>query len=370
MAAAGCGSRGHLNDDWFRGVVDSASAAPDAAGPTGYTTVTHYGPGIGGLNTCQLGRVDDLGAGGDVEPIGPIYDNGSDGCPWDLAVRDESDGQARLWAVVQPFDELMATAASTSTAPSALGHPLGALNPDATIAADDGSVLVTIDPTTGVRTTVGPLGFASLYGGLAFDVTGTLWYYAQNLDPECLPGEDSVPFGVGQCLYRLDLETGAAQLAAQGPAYLTTAGVQTWVTNAGMASTCDDVLANVWRIDGAVNVTGLNHVNTATGDLSPLPNDYGATAAAFGMGGIEHGAKSEELWGIGGSDVPGGDEWATYRIDPSTGAFRKIADLTGITTVGPDDDALGLAIAGLSCEDPVDPVNPPTAVDLEPNFAG
>ena len=331
-------------------VLDATSATSASAGPKGYTTLLSQ-PESEEL-TCQLASVD-LGAGGAVTPIGPSFTNSIEGCPVDLAIRA---GDARVWAVVQPCPVGVACRASTS---AALGLPLpGATANDEPAPAADGpaaaalpsAVLVTIDPTTGVRTPVGvngSLGVPAVIGeggALAFDAAGTLWFYGFTLDTRCDPGPEPA-----QCFYRLDTATGAATFVAKGPQFV----IAPADLVIGATASCENVLANVLTIldGGMLGGEALNTVNTTTGALTPRPNTYGSTF----MRGLERDAAGT-LWGIGNPDLAADPE-ATFTIDPVTGAATKVADLT---LPSPEDDQLlGLAIAGLVCP-----------VEIAPRFTG
>src|SRR6185436_15939225 len=111
----------------------------------------------------------------------------------------------------------------------------GTVPPGVSLSAATSAVLVTIDPATGVRTPVGPLGFNSLgfiFGeGLAFDAAGNLWFYGSSDDPACTAAIDL-------CLFKLDPDTGAATFVARGS--LTTGPLLTLVV--GATATCSAVL--------------------------------------------------------------------------------------------------------------------------------
>jgi len=323
-------------------VLDATSATSASAGPKGYTTISHD-PGVD-PDTCQLASVD-LGAGGAVTPIGPSFTFNIDGCPFDLAIRA---GDARIWAVIQPNLGAAGVGTLDPAFPGATGNdePVPATDGPVAPASPSSAVLVTIDPTTGVRTPVGALGFAVNFesGALAFDAAGTLWFYSVSDDPQCALGLDPANF-LGQCLYRLDPATGNATLVARGPVLSEDADVNNVVF--GGTASCENVLANTYTIaDPVVGV--LNTVDTTTAALTPKPTTY---APNFLLG-LERDAAGT-LWGIGKHDA---DPEATFTIDPVTGAATKVADLTPVDT---EDIVFGLAIAGLTCP-----------VELAPRFTG
>ncbi len=272
--------------------------------------------------------------GGALSPIGPTFTGSTDGCPFDLAIRA---GDARIWAVLQGGGFM--GGASVQDEKAAAGE-------EPSVAAPTPSpMLVTIDPTTGLRTPVGPLGFgfpaASSGGALAFDAAGTLWYFGITGDPQCVPGPDAFPDTSGQCLYQLDPSTGHATFVATGPTPFKQPDGSPTIVWGGTAS-CDSVLATLLTAQPAQPPVGaLNTVDTTTGALTARPTSYGAAQ----VNGIEVDDATGTLWGIGHVGFALGDAAATFTIDPVTGAPTKVADLT----IGANDVLEGLAIAGLTC---------------------
>lgn len=290
-------------------------AGPASAAPTGFAQIVTLSNVDGMPSSCQLARVD-VGAAGTVTPIGPVFDIATAGCPIDMALHD-----GQLYGVLTFGDE------STP------------------------SQLVTLDPTTGVRTLVGSLGFATNLAGLAFDKDENLWFYAQNADPACSGG-------MGQaCLYRLDPTTAAATLVA---------AAATDVQVIGATATCTAVLANEF-IQSDESVTGqLVTVNTQTAALTPRPNPYGTGIL---MTGLEHDPNGP-LRGLGFTlTETGPDSPAAYTIDADTGLPTKIADFT----LANGQVLAALALAELECT-PAAPVPaapaPAAPVPATPRFTG
>lgn len=333
-------------------LVVEAGAAD--AGPTGYTTTLDFGTPV----SCRLASVD-LGAGGAVTGIGPTYKQATDGCPIDLAIRA---GDARIWAVVTPTNVNGASLGGVpgkspaATPPPSRADP--AADPSTTASEGDGSAdaadfgassLVTIDPSTGVRTAIGDVGVTAIPdgGALAFDAAGNLWLYALTDDPACVV----VPANLGQCLYRLDPATGVASFVARGP--VPVGGAPTLMF--GATATCTAVLATALDFESpVVAVPSLSTVDTATGALDRAPSPYGT--GAFSLQGLERDATGT-LRGIGfvGIDAP----WASYTIDATTGLATAVAPLADPPNEG---EYIGLAIAGLTC--------PAPAVVVTPTFTG
>ena len=219
---------------------------------------------------------------------------------------------------------------------------------DAPVSALSGGVnsfLVTINPKTGVRTTVGALGFGSALGALTFDDDGHLWYYAVSGDPSCT---------TGQCLYRLDPSSGAPTLVAD-PVY-------TALLYRGGDASCDHVFANGLDTDDR-----LFQVNTSTGALSPRPLDYGANTLMTALGRDAEG----QFWGIGFYPSPPTTfADVAYKIDPESGKAKQVVDNIKIDHL--NDTLNGLEIVPLSCDPPdtTTTTGPPVVVAAEPTFTG
>ena len=329
------------------GIVTEAAAA--GAGPTGFTTIFEYPDDI----TCQLGSLD-LGSGGAVTGIGPAYTSSGDGCPFDLAIRA---GDPRIFAVVTPtaqlssVDGLPQVPGATESSPSTEANtPDATANGSEAAPEGDGSVdaaapdsfLVTFDPATGVRSTVGSLGIVSLpdTAGLTFDQAGNLWLYTPTDDPACV-GQQSF----GECLYRLDPTTGVATFVAVGES-----GIETPVF--GATATCDAVLGSTFNFDeGGPATMSFVTIDTTTAALTPAPSDYGP--GPHYVYGIERDADGT-LRGLG--EVGNNDSWASFTIDPVSGVATQVADVDSPLRNG---NYYGLAITGLVCP-----------VEVTPTFTG
>jgi len=342
-------------------VLNPPPAAPEETeGPSAYTYWNH-----GAVGTCQLAKIPDLAEGDTIKAIGPTFSVVTDGCPDDLAVRpddDNDDDIDELWAVIDPCEP-----PGTCDAPPPPPNPKAAAGTDGPVSALGAvnSFLVTIDTRTGVRTTIGALGFGSSSGMLAFDEEGDLWYYAVSLDPACPVDVNAAPGAQRQCLYRLDPSTGAATLIAAGPPTSSLSGAVTALSGGGDAS-CDFVYANVRRSNTPFE-EGLSRVDTTSGELTPRHERYDENVNMTALGRDEAG----EFWGIGFFPISGppGFKDFVYRIDPQTGEEEHVEDQLDIDHTA--DTLFGLEITGLSCDDP--PADVPVAappVVIEPTFTG
>jgi hypothetical protein len=320
-------------------VIGASPAASDDSAPKAYTYWIH-----GAAETCQLAKVDL--DDGHVHAIGPVFDANTDGCPLDLALRPDDEGEIeKIYAVIDPC-----APGVTCDAPPASPKKSSAdvAEGQVSIASAGDSLLVTIDPETGVRTIVGALGFESDRGMLTFDDDGRLWYYALSGSLACANV---------QCLYRLNPSTGAATLVAD-PTF------GTFISTGGTAS-CDDVFANGRRIGEPTE--RLVDVNTSTGELSPEDHDYGTSVnmTALGRDG------SGQIFGFGFYPVAGPSAFAdvVYKIDTESGKARQVVDSLDIDHTA--DLLFGLEIAPLSCDPPeAPPVSAPPVVAAEPTFTG
>lgn len=267
---------------------------PAAASPDGLVQIISLSGDDGSPSACQLAGID-LGAGGTVNPIGPVFDIAVDGCPFDMALRG-----ATLYGVV--------------------GFGDGTTE----------SLLVTIDPTSGGRTVVGGIGFATELAGLAFDEAGTLWLYAQNADPACAGGAGQA------CLYRLDPATGAATLVGTAPPQAQILGA---------TATCDAVVGNQFVSTDQAPFGRFTVIDTASAALTNAPDPYGGGVL---MTGIERDAGGV-LHGVGfviGEQGPGSP--STFTIDPTTGLASHVAD----PAVGPGQVLAALVITAVACDVP------------------
>lgn len=333
----------------------ASGVSATATGPIGYTVLlNNYFSGLS-TTTCQLASVD-LGGGTTATPIGPSYSSQADGCPYDLAMRPHDP---RIFAVVEPLVNIVATDLPAAGA-SGSGQQLLPRGPAPASAADSttttmgdastdatsptplatSATLVTIDPATGVRTPVGPLGFDTFPietgEGLAFDAAGTLWFYGISNLPACVTASGGTTYGI--CLFRLDPGTGAAMFVAGGSGF--TSGNP--ISMMGATSTCATVVGS--RLDFAQPDWRFATLDTATAGLAGAPSTYDGTTSEIAMTGIENDALGV-LRGIG-SPTGTGVTWATYTVDPATGLATKVADLvTGPTTTV----FFGLALPGTSC---------------------
>lgn len=281
---------------------------PAGASPDGFVQILQLGPPEGQPVACELAAID-LGPAGTLTPIGPTFTVADDGCPFDMALH-----AGVLYGVLTFGD-------GTTT-----------------------SLLVTIDQTTGVRTTIGPLGFATSLAGLAFDAAGTLWLYAQSSDPACAGGTNQ------SCLYRVDPATGAATYVATAPR---DQGVL------GATATCTAVLADQFvQEENQPPVGRLVTVDTTTAALDPAPNNYSPGVLMTGIerdgAGVLHGV-GFVIDGEMGPQAP-----STFTIDPDTGLATHVAD------PGVDENQVlaALAITGLDCSTPAQ------AVAATVDFAG
>ncbi|HEY8215904.1 MAG TPA: hypothetical protein VIH82_02135 [Acidimicrobiia bacterium] len=336
----------------------------DRPGLSAYTYWRH-----GGFD-CQLAKIPDVPDGGDIEAIGPHYSQLTDGCPDDLAVRErdiDDEGEIeKIFAVIDPCDP---AAVCDAPPPDNEKGEAGAEGGPASALGTLNSFLVTIDPETGVRTTIGALGFGSNSGMLTFDDDGRLLYYAASSDPACPAGAGSTPTAAHQCLYELDPQTGAATLIAVGPAALTTTGVRRTLVGGGFTDCDGHVYATVFTSSPPVR-EGLFRVNTTTAALTPLEHDYGAGVVMTALGNDP----TDETWGIGFFPrtpfvFPFFKDY-TWEIDHDTGEAEHVDDQINI--LHDQDTLFGLEFNGDPCQDPADevPVSVPEAVVGEPTFTG
>jgi hypothetical protein len=289
------------------GPVAGLAATPAAAdASTGYAQIITLGGSGGGPSACQLARIS-LDSSGHITPIGPVFDEASDGCPFDMARHD-----GRLYGVLNNGDD---------TTPS---------------------TLVRIDTKTGARFPIASLGFATNLAGLAFDDRDRLWFYAQNADPACNGGAGQA------CLYRIDLDSGTATLVAVGAPDAQVLGA---------TATCDHVLADLFLGgDEGPPASRLAVLDTSNGALAPRPDAYGGIF----MTGLEHDPE-ETLFGLGIRFGESGPETpASYTINPVTGLATKLADLV----LGPNQLLAALAIGDLACD-----VDTPAPIDAAPASA-
>jgi hypothetical protein len=323
--------------------LGAVPAASEAEAPKAYSyqlsDITHR---------CQLVQVDlDTGI---VDHIGPHFDESTDGCPFDLAVKPSDDGQIdKLYAVVDPCQPGIPCVPPSAPAKGTVP----ATDSVSSQAAGLDSVLISIDPENGKRTTIGHLGFGSGFGGLAFGDDGTLWYFAVNNDPACTSHE---------CLYRINPSTAAVTLAGDP----TFTSVIFW----GMEGTCDHVFANAFTLAPPAPNDALNEVHTPSGVFTPRPRDYGADVVMTALGRDSDG----ELWGVGYHPIPGPDLFAdvVYKIDDDTGKATAVTDNLRINHQA--DRLFGLEIAPLSCDphpdDSTTTTTTPPVVVSEPTFTG
>jgi hypothetical protein len=215
--------------------------------------------------------------------------------------------------------------------------------------------LVTIDPATGVQTTVGelpPVGFGN--GGMTFDAAGNLWLYGRTFasDPDCAD--------FTACLWQVDPATGDATFVAEAPPN---------VTVTGLAGDCSEVLALVQPLTtGNPNAPRVETLDTATGEVSEIlaVNEMGqSTGLDFDANGA--------LWALGGKPFTGIGSMQVANIDLATGDITYQTLFIDGDPQEPFSGFLdGLAVSPISC--PVPPPPPPPApapeVVLAPTFTG
>lgn len=168
-----------------------------------------------------------------------------------------------------------------------------------------GSTLYTINPTTAVATSVGPLGLPFVFeGGLAFSPSGTA--YATNGDSADNPQ-----------LLTINLTTGAATVVG------TISGGAHDID--GLAYRSDGKLIGLDRVTNSLLL--IDPTTAAASTLAAVP----ATVGAVGGMTIQNGVGYYNTGGPGAT-IPGSNE--LYSFDLTTGASTLIGSFSSITGTG------------------------------------
>jgi hypothetical protein len=330
------------------GIVGTLSAAPAGAGLDASPVVAITSITEAANLTCHLATLDV--ATGELTQLGPDVPVGPNlpQCPADFA-------------------------------PSPDGRIFGARS-----GGSQPATLVTIDPTTGVQTEVGSMGFAfTVISGLEFDAAGALWFTGNTDDPGC---EDT------PCLYSVDATTGATALVGS------LAESATQVATPTLARSCDgplvgtryeyplipestddtgdtgegegeatrDVLGRTPAATGQpqpsgdvsaaqVDVSVLTHVDPSVPALTEI-GPLGETTVAVGMAFAPDGT----LYALTAPSNFGATELSVSTIDPATGLATEGPVVAGVTP--PTSFAAGLTFFPLDCA--------PDPIVLEPTFTG
>jgi hypothetical protein len=197
------------------------------------------------------------------------------------------------------------------------GHELYAAPGNGILFGTDasGGDLITIDPTTGAGTIVGPMGVGPVPSLAVDPITGIMY----------AGGGAGLPF-----LYTVNSTTGAATLVGDTGLGLAAIGALDFradgtlfaaVNIAGNGGTGSDHLATIDKLTGVATVIG--PFGTCTGVVVPSEGDGSCTiegmeAIAFSPGGVLFGAVTAH----GAAGAPG-----LYTIDTTTGAATFVAPI-------------------------------------------